>query len=525
MFRSFFLGTWPLFIGLFCIIVGNSIQGSLIAYRAGAESYSPLLSGLIISGYYIGMLASVFTTPHFLKTVGHVRLFAALTALVSSTILAFPLIVHPVAWLFFRLLLGFGYVGLFIITEVWINALTENSVRGRITSFYMFIQFFGFITGQLMLRSETSESINLFLFASIGVSIAVIPMLMVHVKVPAQPESSRTMPLKELYKLSPFAGVGTFLVTMNQTVFYATLGFFAHFIGMNLKQLSIMTILVFIAAMISQWPMAWLSDRIDRRLVIMLGSGVAFFLALFGLGIDLNNLQAVYFIIFALALAIMPLYSVNLAHANDVVPANKIVAVNATMYLLTAFGSMTGPIAMSSFMAKYAADGFFLFIASGNILLLSYALYRRSVRSVTIHYKSSIVPLTPLQTNIIDPLQTNEELAEKWDISKNETPDYHRTHFIRNFISNLWQNTAKKLNIRKKNNPDAQHSHFMGELMDNLWQKWKKIHNIKQAKDATPVTPTKAAETPTKTTKTPTPKSAPKKQTPKKPSSSLDKKT
>ena len=466
----------------------------MIAFRSGSQNYSPFLSGIIISSYYGGMLASVFTTPHFLKNVGHVRLFAALTALVSATILAFPLVVNPYAWIIFRLLIGFGYVGLFIITEAWINAMTTNDIRGRITSIYMIVQFLGFILGQLMLRGTTPESSTLFLVASIGVSIAVVPMLMVRVTNPPQPESGKTMPLRELYSLSPFAGIGTILVAMNQTVFYATLGYFAHFIGMDLKQLSVMTILVFVAAMISQWPMAWLSDRTDRRIVIMIGNVVACLVAFYALGIDYGNIKLVYYVIFGLALAIIPIYSINLAHAHDVVPVKKIVAVSSTMYLLTACGSILGPSLTSNLMSAFAAKGFFIFIIIGNGLLFAFALYRRMSRTVKIHYQSDVVPISNLQTQILDPtIPVKDQDFATWDISKNEAPDYQRFSITREMIDKFIEKVT----------PD---------LSDAVLRKPKKV-----AKQTAKVAPKSPAKPEAKQARKPQTKAAARKSTPVKP--------
>ncbi len=419
MMRSFFFSAWPLFIGLFCIIVGNSIQGSLIAYRTATQDYSSVISGLIISGYYVGMVCSVFTTPYFLRTVGHVRLFAAFTAIISATLLIFPLVVHPVVWIVLRFFIGFSYVGLFVITEAWVNALSSNETRGQAMSFYMITQFLGYILGQLMLGTTTPESSTLFLLASIGVSLAVVPMLMVQVKVPPQPKSDDIMGLSEMFKLSPFACFGTVMVGMLSAIFYSSLGFVAQKVGMSLGQLSFATILMFLAAMISQWPLAKISDNIDRRKVIIGLALATIAVCFYGFTIDVSNFYLVYLVIFLLSLAVMPLYSINVAHAHDVTPSERLVAMTSTLQLLGASGAVVGPLVLTNMVAYAGFNGFLIFLIIICIMLAGYTLYRMLTRSVTLHSHTVFTPMTQLQAASTEILAMSDEL--EWDISKGET--------------------------------------------------------------------------------------------------------
>ncbi len=422
MIRTFLFSAWPLFVGLFCIIVGNSIQGSLIAYRLGVENYSYLISGLILSAYYVGMCTSVFITPYFLRTVGHVRLFAAFTAIISATLLAFPLIVNPFAWLLLRFMIGFSYVGLFIITEAWVNALSTNNTRGQAMSLYMITQFLGYMTGQVLLGQSDSASPTLFLLASIGVSMAVVPMLMVRIQVPEQPDSDKIMGLAEIYSLSHFAFIGTIIVGMLSAVFYSSLGFILQKAGLSLAQLAVATTLMFLAALVAQWPIAKLSDNMDRRLVIV---GLCFYIigvCLYGFTIDTSSVFQIYSVVFLLSLAVMPMYSINIAHANDVTPSSRIVAMASSLQLFGASGAIAGPMLLTSFMGVAGFNGFFVFLIAGAGTLAAYALYRMRRRAVTVHSHMSMTPMTQLQSVQMDvglTVDTEENIT--WDISKGET--------------------------------------------------------------------------------------------------------
>ncbi len=421
MMLSFFVSSWPLFIGLFFIIIGNSIQGSLIAYRIGTLNYSYVISGFIISAYFVGMAVSVFTVPYFLRTVGHVRLFAAFTAIISAALLAFPLVVDPTTWMILRFFIGFSYVGLYVITEAWVNALSSNETRGQAMSLYMITQFIGYIIGQLLLTTTTSESATLFLLASIGVSIAVVPMLMVQIKMPPQPETDDIMRPKEIYKLSPFVLVGTVLVGMLSGIFYSSLGFVLQKIGFTLAQVSYATILMFVAAMVSQWPIAKLSDNMDRRMVIVGLSMILISVCVYGFFIDTNNVIAVYVLMFVMALAVMPLYSINIAHANDVTPSKRLVAMTSSLQLLGALGAVIGPLVLTNVMGYSGFKGFLLFLIIIASTLGFYALFRIFVRSVNVHSHTAFTPMTQLSGASSEVIAMSDDDNIQWDISKGET--------------------------------------------------------------------------------------------------------
>ena len=84
---SFVSKTWVLFFGYAIICLGHGLQGTLVGVRAIIEDFSFLQTGIIITGYYVGYLSGSLIIPHFLKKVGHIRVFAALASLASLAIL------------------------------------------------------------------------------------------------------------------------------------------------------------------------------------------------------------------------------------------------------------------------------------------------------------------------------------------------------------------------------------------------------------------------------------------------------
>ena len=48
--------SWPLFLGMLMLMIGNGLQGTLLGVRGGIEGFSPGVMSLVMSGYYIGIL-------------------------------------------------------------------------------------------------------------------------------------------------------------------------------------------------------------------------------------------------------------------------------------------------------------------------------------------------------------------------------------------------------------------------------------------------------------------------------------
>ena len=144
---SLLRSTWALMLGIVLLMAGNGLLASLMGLRGSLEGFSSTVMGGLMSGYYIGFLLSSLLTPLRVRSVGHIRVFAALAALAATAVIAASLFVVPVVWLASRIVTGFCYSGLYVVAESWINDRTSNETRGRLFSIYMLTQYAGLIGG------------------------------------------------------------------------------------------------------------------------------------------------------------------------------------------------------------------------------------------------------------------------------------------------------------------------------------------------------------------------------------------
>lgn len=167
---------WTLLLGLALLMLGNGLQASLLGIRATQEGFAGTVTGLVMSAYYLGFLAGSLLAPRIVKNVGHVRVFAALASLASSAVLVHVIFIEPVTWAAMRLLTGFCFAGLYVVAESWLNAGATNRTRGQLLSVYMVVLLSGQAGGQLLLNVAAPGGFQLFILASVLVSLALVPI-------------------------------------------------------------------------------------------------------------------------------------------------------------------------------------------------------------------------------------------------------------------------------------------------------------------------------------------------------------
>ena len=170
--------TWPLFLGILFIGLGNGLQGTLSSWRANFEGFSVLTTGLVMSGYFIGALASSMLSPKQIEKTGQIRTYAAYASIASTAILIQILFIEPPVWFVARFLSGFCIAGIMIIVEGWLNSISSNENRGQIFSIHMIVVWAGLALGQGLFAVDDPSGVSLFLLASILLSVSLIPILL-----------------------------------------------------------------------------------------------------------------------------------------------------------------------------------------------------------------------------------------------------------------------------------------------------------------------------------------------------------
>jgi MFS family permease len=371
-------GTWALFFGVGMMMLANGLQGSLIGIRASLEGYSASASGIILTGYYAGFLLGALYIPQRIKNVGHVRTFAALASIASISILIQSLHVSFLGWFLMRFISGICFVGLYTVAESWVNDLTDNEHRGQALSIYMIVSMAGSAFGQLFLNIANPETATLFMIVSILISISLVPILIV---VSKQPDFSvaKFFTIKELYKASPLGVVAAIMTGLAHGTLWGIGSIYGLKNGLSIEQVSIFMFTFVIGGAINQYLVGYLSDKYDRRTIIVIVAFLASIFAVLAVLIG-GSFIALIIITFIFGGLTVPLYALAIAHTNDFLEKDEMVAASAGIQLTGGVGLTIGPIIGGLSLDLIGASGFWIFLFLIHALLGVFGLFRMQIR-------------------------------------------------------------------------------------------------------------------------------------------------
>lgn len=399
---------WVLLLGVAILSLGHGLHGSLVGVRASAENFDAATTGLIMSGYFAGLLLSSIVTPRIVQSVGHIRVFAAFASVVSTAVLLIPLWVEPAWWFLMRFVAGLCTSGLFIVCESWLNSASTNKNRGQLLSVYMIITYAAMGLGQLLLNVADSSGFSRFIIVSALLSMAMLPLTLMPTETPSL-AGTRSVTIAEIYRSSPLAIVATLLSGLAQSAFFSMGAVYALMQGLPLALVSVMLALPPLALIVSQYPAGILSDRYDRRSVIMILSAVAAAIALISIpaaGISSTVLIALFTVFGAIAL---PIYSLVIAHANDHMAKEQMLGASSKLVLLYGTGAMAGPSVAGFFMQYLGSSGFMTFMAVIYVGMAVHAFWRRQQRPTTAKASAGdIMKVGPMTTPVAAQAQAEE---------------------------------------------------------------------------------------------------------------------
>ena len=414
-----FKNSWALFLGYAVLIIAHGLQGNLLGVRAVLENFNIIATGALMSGYFIGYFVGANSVPGLVSKVGHIRVFAAFASMASLSILFHAIVVNPYAWILVRFITCFSIIGIFIVVESWLNDRATNKTRGKVLSIYMIITFIGLGLGVLLLNFSDPKQYEPFILVSLLLSIALVPILLTKRKAPTFKKIS-SIKIKELYKISPLATFSMFCSGFIHPVIFTLGAVYGTLMNFSILEISLYLFLITISGAVFQWPIGYLSDLFDRRLIIIITAllGALFaILCFFSVSIspDFINLSSdwkiifqhianhrLFFYIFISLYAGMslPLFSLNLAYINDFLPKEKFVSAGAGMQLIFGLSAMFAPFACSFFMKQLGPNGLFVFLFIFQTAIGLFGIYRMTKRRIEENPDNTFTPMprniTPL---------------------------------------------------------------------------------------------------------------------------------
>lgn len=378
--RSTFLPLFAVLGAAAILLVGAGLQGVLLPVRGQMEGFATFSIGLLASAYSVGYVAGCFITPRMVRRVGHIRTFGVMAAMAASIILLQLLVISAPAWIALRMVAGLCLAGLMMVIESWLNERATNANRGLVFSVYMVVNLSAVTGGQLLLATSAPEGFRLFVIAGIAIALSLVPISLTRFAAP-QPVQQVTVRLGRLYRMSPVGLVGAFTVGLANGAWGGLGPIFAHARGLEAGHVALVMSAAVMGGAISQLPVGRLSDRIDRRRVMIGACIAAIAVALIVGSLPFLTGYALIGAILIYGMAIYPLYGLAVAHTNDFLSPEDFVEASSALLMVYGFGAIIGPMLAAEAMSLLGNGALFYYTALVHLLFIGFVLLRMRRRA------------------------------------------------------------------------------------------------------------------------------------------------
>lgn len=385
-----------LFISSFLLMSSHGLSGILLPVKLAAEQVGVQSIGFILSMYSVGFLLGAIIGKRVLRQIGLVRTFAMCGSLGASAILIMGLSEEIWIWSIMRALMGFCIACATATLDTWFNSVSSESNRGKILAFNQVIILSAITLGQFGLALAPPSETTLFILCGVLFSISVSPVVFVSQFEP-QIEETESMPLRSIYTLSPLGFVTCFVCGILYSTIANMLPVYAGEQGITGFELSVFMGAATAGGILLQLPMGYLSDKFERRKVILFG---CFVLAVtsFALPVSLElGWQLAPLMLVAVTMGLIAcLYPLSISETFDRAIKSQLVPVLSGLLCIYAIGSIIGPYTASILMQRIDDSALFGFIIFVDIALIMFTIYRMSVRqALPVEEQESFVMHTP----------------------------------------------------------------------------------------------------------------------------------
>ncbi len=354
---------------------GNGMMATFVPIRLDLAGSSQDAVGVVVTAYAIGMLLGCIFSGHLIRAVGHIRAFAAFAAIGTIATLLMSGWVSVPTWIVLRLAGGFCTTAMFITAQSWLNEVCETDYRGRVMSVFYLGYTVSLGLGALVMSRVAADTATPFLIHAGLYAASVIPIALTRLQTPPAPERIAVR-LREVYRISPVGLVGAYASGSLGMTMMGVGPMYGTAIGLSAQDIALTMAALQVGNLAIQWPLGWLSDRIDRRYVIV---GAAFCVVLVSIAILVAGDATLLMLVFLFGLwggLAESIYAVSTAHANDRTRTGDYVVVSSTVLVVWATGSTVGPMLATGAIRLFGPAGIWVFFIAVSGLFAAFVAWR-----------------------------------------------------------------------------------------------------------------------------------------------------
>ena len=383
----------PLLLAASILLGGNGVLGTLIALRGKLEGFDTELVGLMGACYFIGFFASCFTAARLIRSIGHVRAFAALAAIGAVVPLIMAMAPNAWVWVAIRVISGFCFAGLLMVIESWINENSKNTSRGRVLGVYRIVDLLAVTGTQFLIPLVGEGGYQIFSVVSLMYCLSMVPVALSNRTKPKAPDNLK-LELGTIWRISPLACLTSLAIGLTNSAFRLIGPIYGIEIGLDTSSVVVFMTLGIIGGAVTQYPLGYMSDKLGRRKTVLFSTLGAMLAAIVLSRQQFGSVTMVYAGIFAFGAFALPLYSLAAAHANDRAKIGQYVLVSAGLSFFFSLGAVIGPYSASLVIKYFGPAAFFVYTCAVHASLALIVMVRMMRRaSVPAEQRSKFVGL------------------------------------------------------------------------------------------------------------------------------------
>ncbi|MEY9782820.1 MFS transporter [Sinorhizobium fredii] len=377
--RSSLLSIASIVTSMTAVAIGNGMMLAYVPFvltRSAAPDWVP---GAAVTAIAFGGLIGCVLAGPLIRRVGHARAFSCSMALVILAAVLISLGVHPLLWIFARALYGAAANTNFIISQSWLNHASDNHWRGKAMALFYMAYVIGlgagaWLFGRIPVDGNIAPIITIFFTA-----IAILPIGLTRLPTPPAP-AKVSIDIAMAWRSSPVALIG---VLASGGLSMLVQGFTPIYAATNAMSQADVATLMFVmqfGLLVIQYPMGSLSDRVDRRIVLVATCALIVAAGLAALVVSFDSLLLLMLVFALFAGAVETVYSIANAHANDRTDPADYVPLASTMLVAWSAAATLVPMLVTLLTPAFGAQLFIYATMAVAVLYAAFVLVRLRMR-------------------------------------------------------------------------------------------------------------------------------------------------
>ncbi|HCL65908.1 MAG TPA: MFS transporter [Rhizobium sp.] len=328
------------------VALGNGVMSAYVPFVLTRSDSPSWAAGAAITAVAFGGLVGCVVAGPLIRRVGHARLFAASMALVILGALLIAIGVNPLLWILGRLLYGMAGNTNFIIAQSWLNHAASNEWRGKAMSFFYMAYVIGlgtgaFAFGQIPADGNLAPLVTIFFTA-----IAILPISLT--RLPNPPPPARvSVDIPMTWRNSPVGFIGVLAAGGLSMVVQGFTPIYAAGNAVSQGDVALLMFVMQLGMLFIQYPLGALSDRVDRRFVLIGTCVLIAVMAVVALFVSFANLLFLMIVFAIWAGAVETVYSIANAHANDRTEPQDFVPLASTLLVAWSASATLVPLTVT----------------------------------------------------------------------------------------------------------------------------------------------------------------------------------